>query len=124
MKYIVGIVIFLLSLALTSGVFPYFRLAGAVPDLFLLLVLIGAAEFDDPRFLLFVLGAGLWIDVYFGLPIGSYAIGYVLCGAVTQLLFHQPLAFEFNWKHFIVLVIATTLLLYALWLPLYTSTLF
>ena len=122
MKYLVYIIALIISVALTVGLFGNFRLAGVVPDLILLLVVVAAVELESRDFLFLSLAGGIWMDIFYGLPIGSFALGYALCGSLAYALFHSAAALEFNWKYFLSLVAGALILLYG-WLWLYTNLL-
>ncbi len=120
MKYLAYTVAIIISMALTAGLFSNFRLGGVVPDLVLLLTIVTAVEFEARDFLFVALVGGIWADLFYGLPIGSFAIGYMLCGSLAYALFHRPASLDFSWKYFTSLVAGSIALLYV-WLWFYSN---
>jgi hypothetical protein len=110
MRYIIYIIIILVNFVLTKDLFGQMTLAGAIPNLNLLFVIIAASESDRLDFLFIAFVAGLVTDIGFGLPIGTFALGFVLAGFLSHVLFHGPLSLSVGWKNFaIVTVVGVTL---------------
>ncbi len=122
MKYLVYLVVIYLLLILNFGVFGELRLIGAVPNLMLLFVISLALISESLEFVAVALFAGIIWDTYGSLPIGSFALGFVIVGLLANLLFRKVFFYNFNWKHFPLAVISGIIVL-SLWLWIYTATL-
>lgn len=99
MRYIVYTIIILVNFVLTKDLFGQMTLGGAIPSLNLLLVIIAASESDRLDFLFIAFVAGIITDIGYGLPIGTFAIGFLLSGFLSYVLFHGPLSISVGWKN-------------------------
>lgn len=123
MRYIIYIIIVGAILGITFGLFSTWGWNGLVPDLILLIVIALSLVFDNFDYLFFGLVGGFWLDVVFGLPIGSFTIPLMLFGAISSYLLKQRLFSEIRWYHFIGAIAAATVLL-KLWIWGYSNLLF
>ncbi len=123
MRYIFYIIGIGAIAALTFGLFNIWAWHGLVPNLLLLAIVSLALAFRNYDYLAIALIGGIWFDTLYGLPIGSFAIPFVLCGFGSAVIFQRWLFTEVTWRHFIVVTVAATLLL-NFWLWLYTNLLF
>lgn len=120
MRYIIFTLIIIINFVLTKDLFGQITLAGAIPNLNLLLVIIVAAESDRLDFLFVALIAGIITDVGFGLPIGSFALAYLFSGFLSHMLFHGPLSLSITWKNFAIATVAGVLVTYV-WTVLFSK---
>lgn len=123
MKYIIYIIVVGAILGVTFGLFSSWGWNGLVPDLILLIVIALALTSENFDYLFFGLVGGFWLDVVYGLPIGSFTIPLMLCGAIGSFLLRKWLFSEVRWYHFIGAIVAATLLL-KLWIWGYSNILF
>lgn len=123
MKYIIYIIIIGAIIGVTFGLFTSWGWNGLVPDLILLMVIALSLVFEDFDYLFVALVGGFWLDVVYGLPIGSFIIPLVVCGAISSLLLRKWLFSEVKWYHFVGAIVAATALL-KLWIWLYSNILF
>jgi hypothetical protein len=123
MKYLGYLVIIIIMLVLNFGVLAPLGLGWAVPSTILLLVLCIGLEYGSLDFFFFAVIGGLWMDVYFALPIGSFTGAYILAGLAGWLMFQRLLLTEANWKYYLLFVVAAELMMLA-WLWAYTNILF
>lgn len=122
MKYLVYLAIIYFFLVLNFGVFSQLHLYGSVPNLMLLFVISMALINDNLDFIVVATFSGIIWDIYGSLPIGGFALGFVIAGLLAHLLFRKVFFYNFNWKHFPLAVICGVLAL-TLWLWLYTQIL-
>ncbi len=123
MKYIIYVIIIGAIIGVTFGLFTSWGWNGLVPDLILLIVIALSLVFDGYDFLFFGMLGGFWLDIVYGLPIGSFTIPLLFCGAISSLLIRKWLFSEVKWYHFIGSIIAATVLL-KFWIWLYGNMLF
>lgn len=122
MKYLAYLIALILILALDFGILAPVGLGWAVPSILLLMVLCIGMEYGSLDFFFFAVLGGLWMDIYFGLPIGSFLGAYVLVGLAGYIVFQRLLLSESNWKYYFVFAFAAELFL-LLWLWAYTNVL-
>ena len=123
MKYIIYIIVVGAILGVTFGLFSSWGWNGLVPDLILLVVIALSLTADNFDYLFFGLIGGFWLDVVYGLPIGSFTIPLLLCGTVSSFLIKRWLFSEIRWYHFIGAIAAATILL-KFWIWGYSNILF
>lgn len=122
MKYIIYLILMGAIIGVTFGFFSAWGFRGLVPDLILLIVIALSLVFDNLDYLFVALIGGFWLDVVFALPIGSFTIPFIICGAVSSQLLRKWLFSEIKWYHFAGVIIAATVLL-KLWLWGYSNVL-
>jgi cell shape-determining protein MreD len=122
MRYIIYIIVVGAILGITFGLFSSWGWNGLVPDLILLIVIALSLVFETYDYLFFALVGGFWLDVVYGLPIGSFTIPLILCGTISTYLLRQRLFSEIRWYHFVGAIAAATILL-KLWIWAYTNIL-
>jgi cell shape-determining protein MreD len=123
MRYIIYIVVVGAILGVTFGLFSSWGWNGLVPDIVLLIVIALAIAMDNFDYLFFSVVGGFWLDVVYGLPIGSFTIPLVICGAFSSYLLRKRLFSEIRWYHFIAAIAGATILLKA-WIWGYSNVLF
>lgn len=123
MKYIIYIIITGALIGITFGLFTSWGWNGLVPDMILLIVIALSLVFEGFDYLFVALIGGIWLDIVYGLPVGSFTIPMAFCGAVSSMLLRKWLFSEVKWYHFIGAIIAATLLL-KMWIWLYSNMLF
>lgn len=122
MRYVIYFIVILVNFVLARDLFGNLTLAGAIPNLNLLFVIIAAGDAgsDRPDFLFIAFAAGLLADIGSGLPIGTFSAAFILAGLASHLLFHGPLAVSDNWKHFGFAAAAGIVLTY-FWVVLFSK---
>lgn len=120
MRYIVYTIIILVNFVLTKDLFGQMTLAGAIPNLNLLLVIVAASESDRLDFLFIAFISGIITDIGFGLPIGTFALAYVFSGFLSHMLFHGPLSLSEGWKNFGLATVIGVLFTY-LWTIIFSK---
>lgn len=123
MKYIIFIIVVGAIIGVTFGLFSSWGWNGLVPDLILLLVIALALTADYFDYLFLSIIGGFWLDVVYGLPIGSFTIPLLVCGTISSFLIRKRLFSEIHWYHFVGAIAAATILL-KLWIWGYSNTLF
>lgn len=123
MKYIIYIITVGAIIGVTFGLFTSWGWNGLVPDLILLIVIALSLVFETYDYLFVALLGGFWLDTIYGLPIGSFTIPFLFCGAISSLLLRKWLFSEIKVQHFVGAIIAATVLL-KFWIWLYTNMLF
>lgn len=123
MKYIFYIIIIGAILGITFGLFSSWGWNGLVPDLILLIVIALAITSENLDYLFVGLIGGFWLDIVYGLPIGSFTIPLIFCGAISSYLLRRWLFSEVRWYHFIGAIAAATILL-KFWIWGYGNALF
>ena len=114
----VGVII-----GITFGLFSSWGWNGLVPDLILLIVIALSLVFDGLDYLFVSILGGFWLDVVYGLPIGSFTLPLLFCGAISSFLLRKWLFSEVRWYHFIGAIVAATVLL-KFWIWIYSNILF
>ncbi len=122
MKYFIYLIITVLILAFNFGILAPLGLAWAVPSILLLVVVAISMEQGSLDFVFFALLGGAWMDIYSGLPLGSFLGAYILAGWGGYILYQRLLA-ESSWKYYVLFVVAAELFL-LVWLWVYTNALF
>ncbi len=89
----------------------------------LLVVIALSVIFDNFDYLFVAAIGGFWLDVVYGLPIGSFTIPFALCGAISSYFLRKWLFSEFRWYHF-VMAIAVATIFVKLWIGFYGNMLF
>lgn len=125
MRYFFYLIFVAFIIGLIFGVFRFWSLGGFVPDLLLLLTLSLALAFKDSDYLFVAFVGGVWTDILYGLPIGSFTLIYLLAGAMSSWIFGKWLfaGSGVKWQHFILTVMIATLAS-LLWIWLYTNLLY
>jgi len=122
MRYIFYLLVLVLILTFSFGLLAPWGLGWAVPSILLIFVICLSLEQGSLHFIFFALLGGLWLDVFFGLPVGSFPGAYVFIGWIGYSMY-QRLSLQSNWKYYLIFVGIAELFL-ALWLWGYTSILF
>lgn len=122
MRYIFYIIITGAIVALTFGLFSVWNWQGFVPNLLLLTIVSLALAFHNEDYLLFAFLGGIWFDILYGLPLGSFSIPFILIGAGSSAVFQKWLFTEVTWRHFLATIAIATIALHV-WLWLYTNLL-
>lgn len=123
MKYIIYVIIVGAIIGITFGLFTSWGWNGLVPDLVLLMVIALSLVFDGFDYLYVGVIGGFWLDIVYGLPIGSFTIPLIFCGALSSALLRKWLFAEVEWYHFVGAIVASTILL-KFWIWLYSNALF
>jgi hypothetical protein len=123
MKYLVYIIVVGAIIGVTFGLFSSWGWNGLVPDLILLIVIALALTSDNFDYLFLGVVGGFWLDVVYGLPIGSFTIPFLVCGIISSFLIRKSLFSEIHWYHFVGAIAAATILL-KLWIWGYSNVLF
>lgn len=123
MRFIGYIIIIFILIGLSFGLLAPLGIGWLIPGLPLLLVICIAMEYDSLDYVFFALLSGIWLDILYGLPIGSFSGAYLLTGTISYILFRQLLWFDTGWKYYLGFVLGADILL-LLWLWLYTGLLY
>lgn len=123
MRYIIYIIITGALVALTFGLFSVWGWHGFVPNFLLLMIVSLALAFHNSDYLLVAFLGGIWFDILYGLPLGSFSIPFILIGGGSSAIFQRWLFTEVTWRHFIITIAVATVAL-DFWLWLYTNLLF
>ncbi len=123
MRYIVYIIIIGALVAVTFGLFSVWGWHGFVPNLLLLVIVSLALAFHNYDYLFFAFLGGVWFDILYGLPLGSFSIPFILIGAGSSAIFQRWLFTDVTWRHFILTIVVATIAL-NFWLWIYTNFLF
>jgi hypothetical protein len=121
MRYIVYIILAGAIIGLTFGLATSWGWNGFVPNVILLVVIGLALVFENLDYLFFATIGGIWLDISFALPIGSFTVPLIACGAVSSFLLRQYLFSEVKWQHFLGTIVGATILL-NVWIWLYTNS--
>lgn len=123
MRYIIYVILIGAIVGITFGLFATWGWNGLVPDLILLIVIALSLVFDSFDYMFFAIVGGIWLDVVYGLPIGSFTIPLLMCGGISSLLLRRWLFSEVRWYHFAGAIVGATILL-KFWIWLYSNLLF
>lgn len=122
MRYVIYIITIGAIIGITFGLFGSWGWNGLVPDLILLIVIALSLVFDNFDYLFFGAIGGFWLSVVYGLPVGSFVIPLVLCGAISSYVLKQRLFSEIRWYHFVAAIAGATIFL-KFWIWGYTNVL-
>ncbi len=123
MRYIIYIILIGALIGITFGLFSVWGWRGMVPDFVLLLVIALSVVFENYDYLFAAVLGGIWLDIVYGLPIGSFSIPLTVCGALSGFVLRRWLFAEVRWYHFLGAIAAATVLV-KLWIWGYTNMLF
>jgi len=123
MKYLIYLVLIGAVIGVTSGLFNSWGLSLVVPDLILLLVIALSVIFETLDYLFVAVVGGFWLDIVYSLPIGSFTIPLVLCGAASSFFLKRWLFTEIRWYHFMLAILAATVFL-KVWIWGYANVIF
>lgn len=123
MRYIIYIFIVGAIIGITFGLFSSWGWNGLMPDLILLLVIALSLVFDNYDYLFVSVIGGFWLDIVYGLPIGSFIIPLALCGTISTFVLRKTLFSQIQWYHFVGAIVGATILL-KLWIWGYSNMLF
>ncbi len=123
MKYLLYLLILLLIIGLGFGLLVPLHLAAVIPGLLLVPVVCIAAEYGSLDFLVFAIIGGIWLDLWYGLPVGSFSAILLLIGMFNYLIFHYWLFLEVTGAYYVGSVALSTAL-FALWPYLYSGFLY
>lgn len=110
-------------MGVTFGLFSSWGWNGLVPDLVLLVVIALSLTFENFDYLFFAIVGGFWLDIVYGLPIGSFTIPLALCGAISSYFLRKWLFSEVKWYHFVLAIVGATIFV-KLWIGFYGNLLF
>jgi cell shape-determining protein MreD len=119
MKYLIYILVLVALIGVTFGVFNVWAWHGLVPDLLLLVTIALALSYSNNEYLIFGLIGGVWFDVLYGLPIGSFAFPVIFSALLISFAFKQWIITEVKWYHFIIGVVFSTVFLHS-WIWIYS----
>ena len=105
MRYVIIVVMFLLSLTLPGTVFHFWAWSGIKPDLLMLLTIYMAMHHRLPSSLLWGLGAGLLEDLYLGRYIGMYTLTLVVVAFLSYWLAERWYRDNFILTTFMVFIV-------------------
>lgn len=107
------------------GLFRVWSFYGTVPDLILLLTVSLALAFKNWDFLFVAIIGGVWTDILYGLPIGSFSLIYGLVGVLCAITFEKWLytVGGIKWQYFLVTITVAGVISLA-WLWAYTNILY
>ncbi len=121
MKYLLYLAVIVLVMLINFGLLVPLGLGWAISSIFLLIVVCVSLEYGSLDYIWFALLGGLWLDVFFALPMGSFSGAYLLIGLVAYLSYGRLLA-ESGWKYYLSFILLAELFL-LLWLWGYTNLL-
>jgi hypothetical protein len=122
MKYLFYLALIVLVILVDFGLLVPLGLSWAVPSIFLLIVICISLEYGSLDFLWFAVLGGLWLDIFFALPLGSFSGAYLLLGLAAYLSYGRLLA-ESGWKYYLVFILLAQGFM-LLWLWGFTNVLF
>ena len=123
MRYVGYIFIILILIGLSFGFLAPLGIGWLISGLPLLIVICIAMEYGSLDYVFFALLAGIWLDVLYGLPIGSFSGAYLLAGTISLLLFRRLLWIDTGWKYYLGFVLGADILM-LLWIWLYSGLLY
>lgn len=111
MKYFIYLLSIILLLAVNLGLFGQFQLWNNVPNLLFLWLMFFCLDKDNYDFLFIAFFAGLFLDFYSAVFIGSFIFSFLLIGSWQRLLVNRIVAFEANWKLQLAMLVTSLQLL-------------
>ena len=106
MKYLIYFFTVVLLFSLNVGVFSYFPIRGALPNLLLIFIVVIALlkeELPEIYFVAFL--SGLFLDFSTGVFFGSFTLAFLLLSFLFSLVLERILSFEVNWKYVIAFLV-------------------
>lgn len=122
MKWVIYITAIVAVVILNQTLFRVIDFGFFVPDLLLLFTLAVVWSFNNYDYIIFGLLGGTWLEVFAGLPVGSYSLGLILIGSIAYIVVNRWLFSEKPWQFFLGSVILGTVIM-KLWLWLYVNLL-
>lgn len=122
MKWVIYITTIAVTVILDQTLFRVIDFGFFVPDLLLLFTLAVVWSFNNYDYIIFGLLGGAWLEVFAGLPMGSYSLGLILIGSIAYVVVNKWLFSEKPWQFFLGSVILGTTVV-KLWLWLYVNLL-
>lgn len=107
MKYLLYMVAVVVLLGINVGVFPSLKLMYGMPNLLMLFVMVLSLEVGDRDYLPVAFAAGLFLDFYSGVPVGGFALAFMLLGLIMQAVSSRYLVLELNWKNLLAFMAAS-----------------
>lgn len=109
MKYLVYFFVIVLLAGVQTGLFSYFKVFGAAPDLMLLFVVGCSLQHKAEDAFFVALIAGLFADFLNGLFIGSFTLSFLLLTMLFYLAIRQLVVFELSFKYLLGVVVFSLL---------------
>ncbi len=120
MKYFLYLISLIVVLVFNFGILEPIGLGLAVPSVLLLVIICIGTEYGSLDFFFFALLGGLWMDLYFALPIGSFSGAYVFCGLASYTMYQRLSSNQFSAKYYLIFIAGAQLFL-LIWLWAYTN---
>ncbi len=123
MKYFVYILLLIVLCGLQAGLAQVVNIRGQTPQLLFLLVFVWSLDKNDRDYLFLTLGAGLFLDFYSGVPVGSITLPLLAISLLLHQLVENFLALELSPKLLAALLLPAQAVFYVLyffclrWLP-------
>lgn len=122
MRYLVYLIFLGIMFGVSAGLYGSWNWTGYIPNFVLLIVVASALLSDSFDFLVISLVGGIWAEMMYGLPVGSYILICWGIGAITQQVIRQRLLSDAYWYHYLSIV-AVAVVVWQLWLLGYSNIL-
>jgi hypothetical protein len=122
MKYILYLFAIIIIIGFSFGLFATLGLRAAVPSILVLTVICIAMEYRSLDYLFFAMVGGLWLDLFYALPFGSFTGAMLIIGTLSYLLVQRVLLADMSEKYYWAVSIGAGVMTIA-WLWLFTSLL-
>ena len=110
MRYIIYIVLLILLCGLSVGLSPLIKIHTQVPNLLFLLVWLWSLEKADDDFLFLALVAGLFLDFFSGLSVGTFTVPLLLLALAGHLIIENFFVSELKLKYLALLLLPAQML--------------
>jgi len=114
MKYLLYLGTIILVMLVNFGLLIPLGLGWAVPSMFLLILICASLEYGSLDYIWFALLGGIWLEIFFGLPIGSFSGAYLLVGLAAYLSYGRLLA-ELGWRYYLIFVVLAEAFMLVWW---------
>lgn len=106
MKYVIYLIVIIILAGIQTGLFPYLKFFGAVPDLLLLFVVGSCLQREAEDAFFVALLCGLFVDLQNGVFVGSYTLSFLLLALLLYLVIGRLVVFELNFKYLVAATVA------------------
>lgn len=118
LKIFLYFVLIVFIYAFNAGVLKEFQLFGALPNLFLLLVIYLSMETKGEFYLAASFFCGLLLDFSVGVFLGSFSVSFMIIALILRSISHDFVVLDRNWKYLPVILLLAQALVY-IWIYFY-----
>ncbi len=115
MKFVLYFLSIVILAGLSVGIFQPLAFFGVVPNLLFLSVLVLALDKQEQSYLIYAIMAGVWLDFYSTVPIGSFSITFLIIASGVRFFVFAIVPYELHFRHILAISITAVALFYLLY---------